>query len=187
MSRTICRFVLIIISALILPSFVAAQDIVYWQAKRPLTWNDFNGRRPQKTRFAAAIVSRISCNVYDEKHDSVYVEVKSLTFPDKSWTRNKHYRPYVLKHEQTHFDITELYARRLRRSISQCKKWYTHNGTYRYTKLTRLYHRYRRRWRWAEYWCDFQTRHGRKRQVQLAWNYNVESSLKALEQYALPE
>jgi hypothetical protein len=45
-------------------------------------------------------------------------EVKSYFYPNSSWYLKNDVSPYILKHEQTHFDISELHARILRKRLN---------------------------------------------------------------------
>lgn len=45
--------------------------------------------------------------------------VEARFYPDKSWYKKEFANSFVLAHEQLHFDITELYARKFRQKIDQ--------------------------------------------------------------------
>lgn len=168
------------LAILMLHAALASAQVISWEKDRPLSWSDFKHRAPQKPkRFVAATYSSIRYDLNVQRPDSFYPVIKSVFYAEKSWTRSQHYRLYILKHEQTHFDITELYACKMRYAVSACKHWYNHAGVYRDARLIRIYHRYRRKCRFAQKWYDFQTRHSRKKARQLEWNDKVSSLLKA--------
>jgi hypothetical protein len=105
---------------------VAAESIV-WTAERRLTWDDFRGR-PDITSGAGAMTVYLLS--YDgtclgETFDS---RVFSAFLPDQSWVKTAvllapaHVSQQALAHEQTHFDLSEVSARRMRRAIAALKQ-----------------------------------------------------------------
>lgn len=92
-------------------------EIIVWQESKPLTWEDFKGK-PQK-RFAAAS-THYNIRKYVNKgkqKDSATIEIMAVFFCEQSWKKEKWVNESVLRHEQKHFDIVELYARKLRKLI----------------------------------------------------------------------
>ena len=161
-----------------------AQDIIWWDKDRPLAWDDFKAHPPKHPkRFAAVTSCAIYIDVNDRSPDSAIIDVKSLFRTNRSWKRSKHYKPYLLKHEQSHFDIAEVYALRMKQAIVSYKHWYLPNGSFRYDKMTRISHRYRRRCRFAQYWYDLQTKHSRRKERQAEWNAKIATLLSIYEQY----
>ncbi|MBL7910468.1 MAG: DUF922 domain-containing protein [Bacteroidia bacterium] len=91
------------------------KEKISWKLERPLTWDDFKGK-PEK-RFAAASTS------YDilKEVTKNSVEIKAVFFTQSSWKKTSWINDQVLAHEQKHFDIVELYARKLRKQIKETK------------------------------------------------------------------
>src|SRR5262245_37151039 len=93
-----------------------------WENHPTLSWDDFRGTNARFTPGAAAathskLVIAVS-NCIDETLDMRFTaEFYVLT----SWVRPNRKTPLVLKHEQGHFDITELYARKLTKAISDAR------------------------------------------------------------------
>jgi hypothetical protein len=111
------RFFIFFSSLLLLFSFTqkTEKEMVLWQENRPLTWDDFKGK-PER-RFAAASTS------YDilKEVTKNSVEIKAVFFTQTSWKKTSWINDQVLAHEQKHFDIVELYARKLRKQIKETK------------------------------------------------------------------
>jgi hypothetical protein len=99
---------------------IAKDDAIVWALRRPLAWADFKGpapaelapwRRRRITHYCTApVVPARNSNSASSRHSC----------PDKSWVRTSMLRSpaeslRALRHEQTHFDIAEVHARRLRR------------------------------------------------------------------------
>jgi len=161
-----------------------AQELLYWRVGRPLTWNDFKGQPTTNNwRHAAFIHFHMCADVKEPKTGGADIEIRSYCDPGKSWKRPNELSDFLLKHEQTHFDITELYARKARKAVAECKHWYRGNGHFRYGKLHRIYHRY---W-WSccltQLWYDTQTRHSIRKERQVAWNNKIATRMKTYDQY----
>jgi len=99
-----------------------------WDAARPITWSDFRGRAPANATSmtqAAAIHMTLGwhavLNVTWEERtrrwqgviDRAAVTVTNTMEPLESWVALGKERSEVLQHEQRHFDLNEVYRRRL--------------------------------------------------------------------------
>lgn len=89
---------------------------IVWSAARPLTLEDFKSRPTPRDKMAASTMSDIKAKIGCT--DFVFTATVQATFiPDESWVREPRLGAVLLAHEQLHFDITELYARKLRQKI----------------------------------------------------------------------
>ncbi|MEZ5317152.1 MAG: DUF922 domain-containing protein [Vicinamibacterales bacterium] len=101
----------------------AAPAGIAWSRLRPLTWADFRGTPDPASEVAALTVYVIS---YDAQCASgvLSVRVSSTFLPDRSWVkpavleRNEDGRR-ALDHEQTHFDLSEVHVRRIRKRLRE--------------------------------------------------------------------
>jgi hypothetical protein len=113
----------IIILAVLLSSFSFPgddKDILVWDEKRPLNWDDFRG--PPAKRWSAASTTYDILKFIEKKDDhSASVKIEAVFFCNKSWKKVSWINNSVLIHEQKHFDIAELYARQLRQRLSLIK------------------------------------------------------------------
>ncbi|MBI1341443.1 MAG: DUF922 domain-containing protein [Terrimonas sp.] len=81
-----------------------------WQADRKLEWIDFEGN-PEKGSDRAAL-SSVQINInFSLKNDQPEWHITCRFNKKKSWGKTK--TDYILSHEQAHFDITEIFARKL--------------------------------------------------------------------------
>jgi hypothetical protein len=94
-------------------------DKLVWNENRQLTWDDFRGK-PAK-RFSAASTHYDIHKLMEEKGNSAHINVEAVFFCNKSWKKTNWINNEVLIHEQKHFDIVELFARKLRKSIQSRK------------------------------------------------------------------
>ena len=96
-------------------------DKIYWE-QDGLKWADFRGTVNKDSKFDANTNAGLSFawglrsenNVIEFNYD-----VSSYFNPLLSWVKPESDKAYLLKHEQLHFDITELHARKLRKKLSE--------------------------------------------------------------------
>src|SRR5690606_4140416 len=94
---------------------------VYWE-QDGLSWNDFKAAPDANSRFHANTNAGLSF-AWGVKDDNGSIEltfdVISYFNPFLSWVKVDPGNDYLLKHEQLHFDITELHARKLRNKLGK--------------------------------------------------------------------
>lgn len=101
-------------------SQVQKDSIIIWQQEYKLKWDDFQGSPPSSDKIGLGKAGTASgiylkSDFYDGNIPHFIVLAK---FNKKdSWTILKDYT--LLMHEQTHFDITELFARKIRKCFSE--------------------------------------------------------------------
>lgn len=100
------------------------QDAMPWNDSYSLTWADFKDQPDKKERAVAITASGItfgySIKQADKQVISFTTTVVAHFYPEQSWHKLEA-DAQVLQHEQLHFDITELYARKFRQRISKLK------------------------------------------------------------------
>lgn len=148
---------------------------IAWDPDRKLTWEDFRGT-PFKTAWAAATTaSGISYEYTGMQNEGGYdLEFKIVTYfyPDKSWYQPKLCDEHVLSHEQLHFDISELYARKFRKLLA----------SYRFTKNAKaevkaIYDKVLTELSAFQSRYDHETNYSRDPEKQKAWNRMVAEAL----------
>ncbi len=115
------KIISFIIMLLISFSFMEDEKIP-WSVDRKLSWEDFRGIPNQADDFVASTNSGISFSFSIQESNqnrALSYNVVSNFYPDLSWYRPDRVSEYILKHEQTHFDISELFARKLRKELAQ--------------------------------------------------------------------
>jgi hypothetical protein len=154
-------------------------DTIIWSADTLLTYEDFTGR--QKKKAMGATTTTIF--VYFKETDGelrIHVEaifVKSKSFIDKS-------SGYVLKHEQLHFDICELFARKLRQKISQKDFKKVKNVS---EVVNNFYRSIFREFEAMQNKYDNETQHGLNAARQKVWEENIAQQLRELEAFSATE
>ena len=67
--------------------------------------------------FAASFRSEIIVYPFSQNDSTYEYRVKAVFYKYEAWTKSAN--EYILKHEQLHFDIIELFARKLRKRIKE--------------------------------------------------------------------
>ncbi len=106
--------ILKILFVLICFSFTQDDNLILWQESNKVAWTDFkaapNASSPYKAFTESEIKSEIAA-----KNNEAHITIKTFFDKNKSWVKDK--TDELLAHEQLHFDITELWARKFRQKI----------------------------------------------------------------------
>ncbi|WP_110476926.1 DUF922 domain-containing protein [Winogradskyella aurantia] len=157
---------------------------IEWRADRKLTWDDFKGE-PDLENFPNALALTNSGFGYESgismfKQGEVFVQ--SVFYNNSSWVLPEGRNDYVLRHEQIHFDITEIYSRKLRKALADSKV--TSDDMLRakvifdqiFQELQKRQDKY-----------DRETKHGDKKHTQENWEAIVELELEKYALYRAPD
>lgn len=103
-------------------------ETIAWSSDRRLSWDDFRGKVPLNARAAAITASGITYSFSTSgTKDAIMVDFQVDTFfyPTKSWYQPSLCDEVILSHEQLHFDISELYARKLKKRLNDATFTYS--------------------------------------------------------------
>ena len=97
-----------------------------WDASYKLSWTDFKAKPNTNVNAVAITASGITFGFSITKTDDNEVvgftsDVHAHFYPEQSWYKKERADSHILGHEQLHFDITELYARKFRQRINHLK------------------------------------------------------------------
>lgn len=100
-------------------------ELMTWHPNLKLEWKNFRGKPQPNTNAVAVTASGITFE-YSVKETGKTVlaftaKVKTHFYPKRSWYVKERANDYILAHEQLHFDITELHARKFRKQIEKLK------------------------------------------------------------------
>ena len=166
------------------PAVVAkpAAEPIAWSATRLLTLTDFQGHYPAGDPLAGLSSTDIRAGA--ACRDYVFTGSVKATFdPNTSWLRDsKNATPMLLRHEQLHFDLTEIYARLLRQKLvvfqakANCEKLQP-----AFDNLTKpMYNE----WNREENRYDQETNHGLNAVRQAYWEKQTQVRLEQLKAFA---
>lgn len=99
-----------------------SENQLVWNADYRLNWSDFRGEPQEEIDAVAITASGLSSSFSARTSSTALVDYTASViahfYPDKSWYKPEKVNEIVLAHEQLHFDITELNARKLRKNIA---------------------------------------------------------------------
>lgn len=162
-------------------SFSQQQEKIEWMEGQKLTWADFKGTPKQGVAYEANTNSGISFswNYSTESGQPVLkYEVVTNFFPQLSWVKEQEEDEYLLGHEQLHFDISELHARKLRKAIDEYEP-----GKNIRRDLNRLYESIEKDRVAMQNLVDAETIHSTNKEAEAVWRKLVKKELAKLRAY----
>lgn len=153
-----------------------------WTQHPTLTWNDFKGRPPNATSYPSAVSNtgfkyQLVC-----RNGLLDIDVAAFFSPSGSWVRPDGKTPELLRHEQGHFDMAEVYALRLRRAVQHAKI-----GCEDTAKANaageKIVGEFQREWQNAEREYEEDTKYGTDLEKQDAASQKLAADLAALSAY----
>jgi predicted secreted Zn-dependent protease len=165
--------------AFIVPLITIAQDneFIEWSATKRLTWNDYLAS-PSTSDDIAAITSTALGMEYHVRNNSISYKISCHFSKTKSWGRYK--TDYILQHEQGHFDITEIFARKLVKAVKEYKfdsKKYQDDLGKIYKKIMEEKEEFQGKY-------DDETDFSRNKTKQAEWLKKIAKELEDLEEFA---
>ncbi|MBC5991496.1 DUF922 domain-containing protein [Pontibacter cellulosilyticus] len=150
---------------------------VTWSESRRLTWEDFKGTPESGNPHHALTAANLAVDAKCSSNSFAY-EVKCVFLPEESWSKNKKSES-LLKHEQLHFDLTEVHARQLRKKLkalgSSCNNL---KGN-----LTLTVNAAFKEWKAEQDLFDKSCSHGLNKTEEAAWAGYIEKRLLELKEY----
>ena len=109
-----------LICLLLFPAALYAQssdeEVLQWNANRKLSWTDYKAKPNPESDAAASTTTYLGISYNITTNDFSYT-IESRFSKTRSWGLHK--TPYILSHEQGHFDISEIFARKLNKKMHE--------------------------------------------------------------------
>jgi hypothetical protein len=152
---------------------------IAWSKDRPLTWKDFKGVQPKDSKFAALTDWNISFTCSGE-NDSMKTEVVCFFGERESKVKQSAKKDSVLlKHEQYHFNLGEVYTRKFRKALGEAR-FSKRNAA---NESAKLYKQYFDECHDQQDLYDKETEHSIKTDKQKEWELKIDKELSELEKY----
>lgn len=152
-------------------------DIIQWKSSYRLNWNDFKAAPPANASNAALTSSGILMK-FTSDGESLNYEISCNFVKNSSWGRVKN--EHILAHEQGHFDIAEIYARKLNKEL----KAYRYNNKSVNKDVNNIYKTVMDQLLQMQNQYDEQTDYSRNFVQQKEWLDKIDNFLAALIDYA---
>lgn len=153
------------------------ENFIPWITERRLTWEDFLCE-PQRNTDAVASTSTALGIAYQVRNNELSYQITCNFSKTRSWGLLK--TPYILAHEQGHFDITELFARKLHQQLTEYK---LNKKTFK-QDINEIYQGVVKAKESFQYLYDGQTDHSRNKAKQQMWLERIAELLEESEPYA---
>ena len=157
-------------------------DSFRWDESHRLQWSDFRGNPDVNSEAAAITASGLifdfSARTTSTRLVDFTATVEAHFFPSQSWYNKNHVNSIVLAHEQLHFDITELHARKLRKEIDET--FFSLNIK---TEISKLHSNINKQLKEFQNKYDSESDYSRSIETQKEWQIFVNNELKKLSKY----
>ncbi|MGB5555071.1 MAG: DUF922 domain-containing protein [Flavobacteriaceae bacterium] len=169
---------LVLLAFILSSSFLfpqAEEETIVWSEDYKLQWADFK-KKPFKTAWASAITASGIAYTFSYKEAAegnvLNITISTHFFPNSSWYQKERVNDLVLSHEQLHFDISELYARKMRKRVAETV--FTKNIKEEvkaiYKDILKELNAFQKKY-------DFETNFSRSMEQQFLWNQKIENAL----------
>ena len=158
---------------------------IYWKESLKLTWDNFKGKN--KKLSDSSFVAYANCGweykaiTSSNPKARVKIIIKTIFYEDKSWKNSERINDFVLLHEQKHYDVAELFVRKLRKEIAE--KIITTRDYHLY--FQNIHERISRAYKNFQNTYDKDTQHGTNKEKQIEYNAIISAELKKLKNFQL--
>lgn len=160
------------------------KETIEWIEDKKLTWEDFQGKIPNNgvDNFLAMNFGKLEFDMEYISSNIIKVSVRNVFDKTLSWSKSKNQS--LLKHEQLHSDIREVYARKIRKDVSN----YTYNTVRELNLyLEEVFFKWDSISNKTEGLYDEETNHSENEKKQEEWNLKIAQQLEELKEYSNPE
>jgi hypothetical protein len=166
-------------------SFCQSSDsTINWTENLRLGWKDFNGPPDNST-------TDMACTFGSMKYDFAQVSQKEFTIklyvyfePQKSWVKHGNENDNLLIHEQCHFDVYEIFARKLIKRLEETKSL---SGKDLSDNINRLFKETFNDLNKFQDKYDVETNHSRIAEKQKEWTKKIKDMLEEYKPWAKRE
>ncbi|MBT8280448.1 MAG: DUF922 domain-containing protein [Muriicola sp.] len=148
---------------------------ILWDSSHRLSWADFKSPPPANSVIAATTASGIAYQFSAMEQGGkmeVDCSINAYFYPEASWYRPEVATDNILSHEQLHFDISELFARKMRARIEQ----YTFTSKVK-AEMRKIYSEILKELREFQSRYDEETNYSRTLEKQAEWNAMIAEAL----------
>jgi hypothetical protein len=169
---------------IIITSFQSDNNVIIWSKERKLTWKDFQGKVSNDKTYEVVNIykenerdaarSRTSIALYFECKGNIANHLVRAEFEkNNSWYYASRISDDVLRHEQLHFDITELFARNLKEKLMSLKNPCDKSSvSIEYQSNEKAFVEFTKQY-------DNETSHGVNLKTQAIWDAKVQNLISA--------
>lgn len=169
------KYLVIFTLMLCLTASAQEYETILWSIDHRLSWADFRAKPNGPARAAAITASGISYQFSTLESNGEFeldYTVHTYFYPNKSWYQPEVCDEIILSHEQLHFDISELFARKMRRLLATTR--FTKNVK---AEVKSIYRKINKELAEFQNQYDDETNYSRNHEQQLLWNKKIAEAL----------
>jgi len=155
------------------------RSLIYYSPSEKLTWNDFKGKPVLSSSAAAITNAGIGFKMAFRSRDNIttlQITVNCNFSIADSWVKDGRKTPYILNHEQHHFDIAYINAMLFIQNLKTAK--YNMND---YAKvIEKIYYQAQADLQTMQNAYDSETKNSQLQDVQELWNKKIDAQLASL-------
>ncbi len=155
---------------------------IHWSRDRKLKWEDFKAIAPPDSFKNIAAITYCGIGYHSNRvllSAPAKIWVTNIFNCNKSWVRENHKNPGVLDHEQLHFDLSEIYARKMRKSFQESNL----TGESLNSIGNSIFRIYYQEFEENQNLYDLETGNGLIEDKQTEWDKKIRKELKELIKY----
>jgi hypothetical protein len=152
-----------------------AQNAILWNEKQPLQWLHFSGPVNENSRFDAESFAEVKFNYVFNSPTDFYFDVYANFNKDISWCKKEYQTADLLKHEQLHFDIAGLYAKRLKAAF----EGFQYSEDFK-NEIQQIFDQKKTEYHLMQQQYDEETNHSLKKERQKDWEVSISVQLNEL-------
>jgi hypothetical protein len=153
--------------------------LIYYSPSEKLTWNDFKGKPVLSSNAAAITNAGIGFKMKFHSNNNVttlHITVTCNFSIADSWVKDGRRTPYILNHEQHHFDIAYINARQFVQNLKAAK--YTQKD---YDKvIEKIYYQAQADLQTMQNAYDSETKNSMLPEMQDVWNKKIDAQIALL-------
>ena len=153
------------------------EELLNWSSLRKLTWDDYKGKPDPNSDAAASTTSYLGIE-YNFSNNKITYKIACQFSKNSSWGVAK--TDHILAHEQGHFDITEIFARKLNKLTGE----YKFNKNSFQLDLQKIYDDIQKEKEEFQNLYDDETDYSRNKEKQTEWLKKIEEMLGEYEEYS---
>ncbi|SFS80998.1 DUF922 domain-containing protein [Lutibacter maritimus] len=166
-------------------NIINKDSIIEWDENQKLTWSDFLDKPDENDSVGDALTSYkieiVPSNVVVDENDRIQnfrnLTVKANFYKYHSWYIEN--TDDLLEHEQLHFDIAELFARKMRKEFIKMQN----DNESKFDIYSNCYSRLWKECRIMQQQYDYETSHGREKAMNQKWFDKIRSEINKLNEY----
>jgi hypothetical protein len=168
----------VVIAFILFFSKIYGQDnTMLWSENQSLEWRDFVGIVKDTSRFDAESFAEVRYHYKRNEQNRLNFEVYAHFNKNASWYRPGTQTEALLKHEQLHFDIAELYARKLKQAFET----YPYSENFQ-AEVLAVFNEIKNDYHEMQHLYDEETNHSLNRDKQTQWSNTIHEALMQMKQ-----